>query len=105
MVMTWLVINSLAWYFDSTAAIPFTALFFIGFLWGVVYLPLTAIGGISGRLRTIDQMPTAGVKRFSKPVPPLTGVHHPIAQYLLVGALTFWCISVNMIMVVPCTMK
>jgi hypothetical protein len=54
MVMTWLVINNLAWYFDSTAAIPFRALIFIAFLWGVVYLPLTVVGGISGRLRTVD---------------------------------------------------
>lgn len=54
MVMNWFVVNSLAWYFNSTATIPFSALFLIGFLWGVIYLPFTMIGYISGRLRTID---------------------------------------------------
>ena len=54
MVSMWLLVNSIAWYYDSTAAIPLNAIFFIGFLWAVVYLPLTLIGGVSGRLRTID---------------------------------------------------
>lgn len=54
MVTTWFVINNIAWYMDSTAAIPLKSIFFIVFLWTVVYLPMTAIGGISGRLRTID---------------------------------------------------
>jgi hypothetical protein len=54
MITTWLTINSIAWYYDSTATIPFSSLFFIGFLWAVIYLPLTIIGGVSGRLRTVD---------------------------------------------------
>ena len=49
--------NNIAWYYDSTAAIPFSTLIFIGFLWFSVYLPLTMAGGVVGKLYTVDQMP------------------------------------------------
>ncbi|CAD8124498.1 unnamed protein product [Paramecium sonneborni] len=49
------LIDVLSYLFGTTSTFSFTALFSVGFILTLVYLPLTLIGGVSGRLRTIDE--------------------------------------------------
>ena len=86
---TWITVNSLAWYFNSTATIPFSALLLIGFLFFVIYMPLTIIGNISGRLKTIDQLPNIDRKVINRPIPTLPTKHHPIIHFFISGFIPF----------------
>mmetsp|Transcript_15763 Transcript_15763/g.1407 ORF Transcript_15763/g.1407 Transcript_15763/m.1407 type:complete len:97 (-) Transcript_15763:418-708(-) len=68
----WSVINSIAWYNDSTAAIPFKSVFFIFCMWLLIYVPLTILGGITGRMKNIENAPNpdTSLPRLYKPLPP-----------------------------------
>lgn len=71
-LMIWSVINSIAWYKDSTAAIPFKSVFFIISIWLIIYVPLTILGGITGRMKNFTDIlnPDTSLPRMYKPVPP-----------------------------------
>jgi len=68
---TWFIINSIAVFYESTAAIPFGAAFFVIILCLIIYIPLTVLGGITGKFRQIDLLPNidSGLPRLQKPVP------------------------------------
>lgn len=51
-----IIVDVFGFLFGTTATFSFSAVFSIGFILAVVYLPLTLIGGVSGRLRTIDEL-------------------------------------------------
>jgi len=55
--IVWAFLNSLAWGYGSTAALPFTTVLFIVMLAALVYFPLTLIGGLTGRMRSKDVVP------------------------------------------------
>lgn len=50
------IIDVFSYLFGTTSTFSFTAVFSVGFILTVVYLPLTLIGGVSGRLKTIDEL-------------------------------------------------
>ncbi|CAD8210873.1 unnamed protein product [Paramecium pentaurelia] len=50
------MIDIISLLFGTTSTFSFTAVFSVGFILIIVYLPLTIIGGVSGRLRTVDQL-------------------------------------------------
>ncbi|CAD8122141.1 unnamed protein product [Paramecium sonneborni] len=50
------MIDVLSYLFGTTTTLSFTSIFSVGFILTVVYLPLTIIGGVTGRLRTIDEL-------------------------------------------------
>mmetsp|Transcript_35407 Transcript_35407/g.31880 ORF Transcript_35407/g.31880 Transcript_35407/m.31880 type:complete len:279 (+) Transcript_35407:913-1749(+) len=68
-----MTLNNIAWASDATSAFPFSAVFFIIFLWGVVTLPLTIIGGIAGRTRMDETLVDVGYRlpKMAKKVPEL----------------------------------
>lgn len=55
--IVWAFLNSLAWGYGSTAALPFATVLFILMLCLLVYFPLTLIGGLTGRMRSKDVVP------------------------------------------------
>lgn len=59
------MIDILGWLFDTTTTYSFTAVFTIIFILCVVYVPLSLIGGVVGRLRTIDSLFEKGIKKKS----------------------------------------
>lgn len=59
---TTLIMNAICWVWGTTV-ISFSTLFSICFIMTVVYLPLTIIGGVLGRLRTIDELPQKREKK------------------------------------------
>jgi len=87
----WLVINGIAWHNDSTAAIPFKSVFIIIVMWLLIYVPLTILGGITGRMKNNDGEvnPNTSLPRLYKPVPSKKLYQHPIIQFLVAGALPF----------------
>ena len=65
------IMNILTLFHDSTAFIPFKSLFILLALWLVVYVPLTLIGGLTGRAKTAETLvnPDNSIPRVYKPVP------------------------------------
>ena len=47
----WSIVNSIAWHYNSTTALPFGTIVLIFLLWVFITFPLTVIGGIRGRAR------------------------------------------------------
>ena len=56
---------------NSTSFIPFKTMFIVLFLWLIVYVPLTLIGGLTGRAKTVETLvnPDNSIPRVYKPVP------------------------------------
>lgn len=67
----WFILNSIAWSNDSTAAVPFGSVFFVMLLWFIIYMPLTILGGITGKMKCEEILPNvdSSLPRLYKPVP------------------------------------
>lgn len=70
--LIWSVINTIAWHNNSTAAIPFGSVFFIVCMWLLINVPLTTLGGITGRMKSLNDVPNpdTSLPRLYKPLPP-----------------------------------
>lgn len=69
--MIFMIVNSYAWYKDSTAAIPAEAVFLVLLILIVIFVPLTLAGTITSRVRTMDILPNvdSSLPRLYKPIP------------------------------------
>lgn len=84
------IVDAFGFLLGTTATFSFSAVFSISFILCVVYLPLTLIGGVSGRLRTIDELYE---KRLKKKV--LTNDLLFISRGLVFGIIPFLYIYYN----------
>jgi len=66
-----MIVNSYAWYKESTSAIPFEAIVLVLMIVCLVFFPLTLLGTISSRIKTVDILPNAdsSLPRLYKPIP------------------------------------
>ena len=53
MLVTFSFLNTVAWIYRSTAALPFGTIVIIFILWALITLPLTVLGGIAGKNRPV----------------------------------------------------
>lgn len=81
------IINIFAWVLGN-ATIDLASFFSVGFILSVVYLPLTILGGVAGRLRTIDSLPE---KRRAKQI------IQPFRYRFYYGFIPFLCMLVEVI--------
>lgn len=86
-----MLLNNIAWAVNSTAALPFSSVIFVLFIWALVTLPLTVLGGITGRVRTDETLNDVGGKlpKIARPIPPLPFYHKPFFTILMAGLLPF----------------
>lgn len=98
MFLVWSFLNSLAWSYGSTAALPFTTIFFIIFLWIVVYLPLNLFGGLTGRIRNKDVLSYNDEKfmKIPKEIPSTIWYKSIYVHFFLSGFLPFSSIYLEM---------
>ena len=54
MLVTFSFLNTVAWIYRSTAALPFGTIVIIFILWALITLPLTVLGGIAGKNRPVS---------------------------------------------------
>ena len=64
-------LNWISYFYDSINYIPFKTEFTVFFMWLIVFVPLTFIGGLAGRLSNSETLPNIdnSIPRVYKPVP------------------------------------
>ncbi len=94
--VTWSIINSVAWAYGSTQALPFTTIILLALVWIVVGYPLTVIGGILGKNTTHSFDAPCRTKNISREIPPMPVYRTLPANMVIGGFLPFSAISVEL---------
>ena len=94
--LTWSIINSVAWAYGSTQALPFTTIIILGLVWIVIGYPLTIIGGIFGKNSTQSFDAPCRTKNISREIPPIPWYRSISAHMIIGGFLPFSAISVEL---------
>lgn len=86
-----MLLNNIAWASNSTAALPFSSVVFVIFMWGIVTLPLTLLGALTGKMRVDETLVDVGdkVPKIARPIPKLPFYHSPLFTVILAGLLPF----------------
>ena len=93
--LIWSMINSFAWLFNSTQALPITTIILLFLLWFVVGLPLTILGGICGKNMTNTFQAPCRTKIFPREIPAQPWYNRAWLYMLVGGFLPFSAISIE----------
>ena len=94
--LTWALINSVAWAYGSTQALPFTTIIVLLLVWLVIGYPLTIVGAIFGKNMTHSFDAPCRTKNICREIPPLKWYRSTMAHMLIGGFLPFSAISVEL---------
>jgi len=94
--VTWSVINSIAWGYGSTQALPVTTVIVLGLVWIFIGYPLTIIGGILGKNSAGSFDAPCRTKNISREIPPIPWYRSTFAHMVIGGFLPFSAISVEL---------
>lgn len=95
LVFSW--VNTIAWFSNSTAALPFTTIMLMCSIIFLVHFPLTIVGGIVGRNITNEFKPPCRTNKVPREVPQLQSWYrHPLAQLFMSGFLPFSAIYIEL---------
>ena len=94
--VVWSVVNSVAWYYGSTQALPFTTIIILLLVWLVIGYPLTIIGAIFGKNMSNSFDAPCRTKNICREIPPLKWYRGTMAHMVLGGFLPFSAISVEL---------
>ena len=92
----WSIVNSMAWYHQSTQALPFTTIFFLMLVWLLGGFPLTVLGGITGRNHGDLFNAPCRTKNIPREIPSLPFHHTLLVRMVIGGFLPFSSISVEL---------
>ncbi|XP_006825254.1 transmembrane 9 superfamily member 1-like, partial [Saccoglossus kowalevskii] len=92
----WSIINSVAWYHNSTQALPFSTVLLLMIIWLLVGYPLTVIGGIFGKNWAISFDAPCRTKNIPREIPPVPWYRSAFVHMLIGGFLPFSAISVEL---------
>ena len=90
------VLNSIAWAYGSTAALPFGTIVIIFLLWLVVTAPLTVAGAAMGRRGPSDLDAPCRTSKHVRHVPDLPWHRGAVVQMLAAGLLPFSAIYIEL---------
>ncbi len=96
LLLVFSVNNSVAWYYGTTAALPFGTICIILVIWALVTLPLTVLGGIAGKNSKGDFQAPTRPNRYPREVPPLPWYRSTVPQMLMAGFLPFSAIYIEL---------
>lgn len=94
--LTWSILNSVAWIYGSTQALPATTVIVLGLVWLVIGYPLTIIGGILGKNTRNSFDAPCRTKNISREIPPVPWYRSSLAHMVIGGFLPFSAISVEL---------
>ncbi|XP_068737553.1 transmembrane 9 superfamily member 1-like isoform X1 [Montipora capricornis] len=92
----WSVINSIAWYYQSTQALPYTTIILLMLIWLIVGFPLTIIGGIFGKNWAGSFDAPCRTKNIPREIPPMPWYRSTFVRMTVGGFLPFSAISVEL---------
>ncbi|XP_060068139.1 transmembrane 9 superfamily member 1-like [Ylistrum balloti] len=94
--LVWAVVNSVAWGYGTTQALPWTTIVLLMCLWLFVGYPLTVLGGIFGKNWANGFDAPCRTKNISREIPPVPWYRSSFAHCLVGGFLPFSAISVEL---------
>eukprot|EP01136_Pigoraptor_vietnamica_P024185 Opistho-1_new@76964 len=94
--LIWSLLNSLAWYYHSTQALPFTTIILLVLMWLFVGFPLTVVGGILGKNQAGAFDAPCRTKNIPREIPPIPWYRSGLVQMFVGGFLPFSAISVEL---------
>jgi len=90
------IVNSIAWFYGSSTALPFSTIVIIMLLWALVTFPLTIFGSIRGRNSAIAFDAPCKTNRVEREIPPPSWYRRPMIQMLIAGFLPFSAIYIEL---------
>ncbi|ELT97180.1 hypothetical protein CAPTEDRAFT_172435 [Capitella teleta] len=94
--VVWSFVNSVAWFYGSTQALPWGTVILLGALWAMLGYPLTVIGGIFGKNWANGFDAPCRTKNISREIPPIPWYRSALAHCIVGGFLPFSAISVEL---------
>ncbi|KAF4652997.1 hypothetical protein FOZ61_009271 [Perkinsus olseni] len=99
----WMFLNTVAITYNSTAAWPFATILFIITMWACVTFPLTVIGGIAGRHKSMKKKAEAGgnlfpckTNKLAREIPSCRWYQSSTCQMVAGGFLPFSAIYIEL---------
>lgn len=94
--VVWSFVNTVAWIYGSTQALPWGTIILLGMLWAVLGYPLTVIGSIFGKNWANGFDAPCRTKNIAREIPPLVWYRSTLAHCIVGGFLPFSAISVEL---------
>ncbi|CAF1569769.1 unnamed protein product [Adineta ricciae] len=94
--VVWCVINTFAWAYGTTQALPYTTVLILVFMWLFVGFPLTVLGGIFGKNFSSNFDAPCRTKNIPREIPDVPWYRSNFARMLIGGFLPFSAISVEL---------
>ncbi|XP_067928632.1 transmembrane 9 superfamily member 1-like [Watersipora subatra] len=94
--VVWSIINSVAWAYGSTQALPWTTILFLMCFWFLIGYPLTVLGGIIGKNSASSFDSPCRTKNIARELPLLNWYRSAPIQLIVGGFLPFSAISVEL---------
>jgi len=94
--LTWSTINSVAWAYGSTQALPVSTIIVLMLVWIIIGYPLTVIGAIIGKNSAGSFDAPCRTKNIAREIPPTTWYRSIFAHMCVGGFLPFSAISVEL---------
>ena len=96
LLLVFSVNNSVAWYYGTTAALPFGTICIIVVIWALVTLPLTVLGGIAGKNSKTEFNAPTRANKYPREIPALPWYRSTIPQMCMAGFLPFSAIYIEL---------
>ncbi|KJE91774.1 transmembrane 9 superfamily member 1 [Capsaspora owczarzaki ATCC 30864] len=94
--LVWSIINSIAWAYESTQALPVSKILIVMCLWLFVGFPLTVVGGIVGKNSAASFDAPVRTKNIPREIPPASFFRSTPALMIAGGFLPFSAISIEL---------
>lgn len=96
LAIVWSFLNTVAWSYQSTQALPFGTIIALMVIWSFVGFPLTVVGGIIGKNRAGTFDAPCRTRNIPREIPVATWYHHPAMHLMMAGFLPFSAISIEL---------
>ena len=93
---TFVILNSIALAYHSTAAFPFTTIFWLFAVWTLVTLPLTVFGAVAGRKMARNKFFPCKTNKIPREVPKLNWYERKWVVFTVTSLLAFSAIYVEL---------
>jgi len=92
----WSFVNTIAWAYGSTQALPWGTVVLLALLWAILGYPLTVVGGIVGKNWANGFDAPCRTKNISREIPSVAWYRSATAHCIVGGFLPFSAISVEL---------
>jgi len=93
---TFSFVNSVAWYYGSSTALPFWKLVFIILGWALVTVPLTVLGSMRARKTAGSFDAPCKTAKAAREIPPAPFYRSAVVQFIIAGFLPFSAIYIEL---------